>query len=156
MATHSSTLAWRIPGTEGPSGLPSMGSHRDRHDWSDLAAAAAADCLLIGQWWGNRTAFQDFCAWPKVTILHLGGGLSSCWSESRSVMSDSATWPYGLQARNTGVSCHFLLQGIFQTQGSNRHLLCLLHCRQFLYQWSHLGFCWRTQRHCYVHPFRRN
>ena len=35
-----STLAWRIPGTAGPGGLPSMGSHRVRHDWSDLAAAA--------------------------------------------------------------------------------------------------------------------
>ena len=41
MATHSSILAWRIPGTAEPSGLPSMGSHRVRHDWSDLAAAAA-------------------------------------------------------------------------------------------------------------------
>ena len=41
MATHSSILAWRIPGTEEPSGLPSMGSHRVGHDWSDLAAAAA-------------------------------------------------------------------------------------------------------------------
>jgi len=38
----NSTLAWRIPGTEEPSGLPSMGSHRVRQDWSDLAAAAAA------------------------------------------------------------------------------------------------------------------
>ena len=42
MATHSSVLAWRIPGTVEPGGLPSMGSHRVRHDWSDLAAAAAA------------------------------------------------------------------------------------------------------------------
>ena len=42
IATHSSTLAWRIPGTEEPGGLPSMGSHRVRHDRSDLAAAAAA------------------------------------------------------------------------------------------------------------------
>ena len=41
MATHSSTLAWRIPGTGEPGGLPSMGSHRIGHDWSDLAAAAA-------------------------------------------------------------------------------------------------------------------
>ena len=41
MATHSSVLAWRIPGTAGPGGLPSMGSHRVGHDWSDLAAAAA-------------------------------------------------------------------------------------------------------------------
>ena len=39
MATHSSVLAWRIPGTAGCGGLPSMGSHRVRHDWSDLAAA---------------------------------------------------------------------------------------------------------------------
>jgi len=41
MATHSSVLAWRIPGTAEPGGLPSMGSHRVGHDWSDLAAAAA-------------------------------------------------------------------------------------------------------------------
>ena len=39
MATHSSVLAWRIPGTGEPGGLPSMGSHRVGHDWSDLAAA---------------------------------------------------------------------------------------------------------------------
>ena len=42
MATHSSVLAWRIPGTGEPGGLPSMGSHRVGPDWSDLAAAAAA------------------------------------------------------------------------------------------------------------------
>ena len=43
MATHSSVLAWRIPGTEEPGGLLSVGSHRVRHNWSwsDLAAAAA-------------------------------------------------------------------------------------------------------------------
>ena len=41
MATHSSVLAWRIPGKGEPGGLPSMGSHRVGHDWSDLAAAAA-------------------------------------------------------------------------------------------------------------------
>ena len=40
MATHSSVLAWRIPGTGEPGGLPSTGSHRVEHDWSDLAAAA--------------------------------------------------------------------------------------------------------------------
>ena len=42
MATHSSVLAWRIPGTGEPGGLPSVGLHRVRHDWSDLAAVAAA------------------------------------------------------------------------------------------------------------------
>ena len=41
MATHSSILAWRIPGMGEPGGLPSMGSHRVRHDSSDIAAAAA-------------------------------------------------------------------------------------------------------------------
>ena len=39
MAPHSSTLAWRIPGTGEPGGLPSMVSHRVRHDYNDLAAA---------------------------------------------------------------------------------------------------------------------
>ena len=39
MATHSSVLTWRIPGTGEPGGLPSKGSHRVGHDWSDLAAA---------------------------------------------------------------------------------------------------------------------
>ena len=39
MATHSNVLAWRIPGTGEPGGLPSMGSQRVGHDWSDLAAA---------------------------------------------------------------------------------------------------------------------
>ena len=50
MATHSSVLAWRMPGTGEPGGLPSMGSHRVGHDWSDLAAAAAEDvyyCMKV-------------------------------------------------------------------------------------------------------------
>ena len=40
MATHSSVLAWRVPGIAEPGGLPSMGLHRVGHDWSNLAAAA--------------------------------------------------------------------------------------------------------------------
>ena len=51
MATHSSILAWRIPGTEEPVGLLSMGLHRVGHDLYDLAAAAAA---------------TDFVTWPLV------------------------------------------------------------------------------------------
>ena len=49
MATHSSVLAWRIPGMGEPGGLPSLGSHRDGHDWSGLAAAAAAAVLLFSR-----------------------------------------------------------------------------------------------------------
>ena len=47
MATHPSILAWRIPEMGEPGGLPSMGSHRVRHDRSGLAAAAAATALTI-------------------------------------------------------------------------------------------------------------
>ena len=47
MATRSSVLAWRIPATVEPCGLPSMGSHRVGHDRNDLAAAAAAEGINI-------------------------------------------------------------------------------------------------------------
>ena len=47
MATHSSVLAWRIPGMGEPGGLPSVGSHRVGHDWSDLAIAIAMYLLMI-------------------------------------------------------------------------------------------------------------
>ena len=47
MATHSSVLAWRIPGMGEPHRLLSMGSHRVGYDWSDLAAAAAAVCNCL-------------------------------------------------------------------------------------------------------------
>ena len=52
IATHSSVLAWRIPGVGEPGGLLSMASHRVRHDWSNLAAVAAGqntECTLHQQ-----------------------------------------------------------------------------------------------------------
>ena len=51
MATHSSVLAWRIPGTGEPGGLPSMGSHRVGHDRSDLAAAAGGNQINDYNMW---------------------------------------------------------------------------------------------------------
>ena len=45
MATHSSVLAWRIPGPGEPGGLLSMGSHRAGHNWSDLAVAYYPESL---------------------------------------------------------------------------------------------------------------
>ena len=66
-------------------------------------------------------------------------------SVSRSVMSDSLRQglqptrllcPWDFPGKNTGVGCHFLLQGIFPTQGSNSGLL---HCRQILYHLRHQG-----------------
>ena len=59
MATHSSVLAWRIPGTGEPGGLLSMGSCRVGHDWSDLAAAAAA------------AAFKYIIQFSLYSIIHL-------------------------------------------------------------------------------------
>ena len=56
MATHSSVLAWRIPGTAEPDGLLSMGSHRVGHDWSDLAAAE----------WPLRAGLES--PWMSVTL----------------------------------------------------------------------------------------
>ena len=50
MATHSSVLAWRIPGMGKPGALSSMGSHRVGHDWSNLAAAAAERPPSQGHW----------------------------------------------------------------------------------------------------------
>ena len=62
MATHSSVLAWRIPGTGEPGGLPSMGSHRVGHDWCDLAAAAAA----VGSCYITQGAQLRALWWPRA------------------------------------------------------------------------------------------
>ena len=61
MATHSSVLAWRIPGTAEPGGLPSMGSHRVGHDWSDLAAAAGIYFTQVA----INTYNYCICKWTK-------------------------------------------------------------------------------------------
>ena len=66
MATHSSVLAWRIPGTGEPGGLPSMGSHRVGHDSSDLAAVAVR---------GQRGLYR-FLASAAVSVQLNSGSLS--------------------------------------------------------------------------------
>ena len=72
----------------------------------------------------------------------------NCAVLSHSVMADSATpWtavhqavcPWNSPDKNTIVGCHFLLQGIFLTQGSNPCLLCLLHWQADSLPQSHLG-----------------
>ena len=68
MAAHSSVLAWRVPGTGEPGGLPSMGSHRGRHDWSDLAAAAA--CVVSSECDGSWNGFYFF-SWLCGTTARL-------------------------------------------------------------------------------------
>ena len=61
MATHSSVLAWRIPGAGESGGLPSVGSHRVRHDWSDLAAAGASFAKEFSLFQCQRDTKQAAC-----------------------------------------------------------------------------------------------
>ena len=77
MATHSSVLAWRIPGTGEPGGLLSLGLHRVGHNWSDLAAAAAS-CNVIYQ------LFQS--CFPVLQNDDSGGILCKEWVWLRCVM----------------------------------------------------------------------
>ena len=98
MSTHSSVLAWRIPGTGEPDGLPSMGSHRVGHDWSNLAAAAAADQVLTFGWMAplhqcsqsrlkvvGRLLLKGLflCLKPQGDPQSLKGALSGLEEESR-------------------------------------------------------------------------
>ena len=78
MATHSSVLAWRIPGTEEPGGLLSMGSHRVGHDWSDLAAAAAAAAIMSKPYCLMKCGF--------IITLHI------CYSQVLSSQSILLIW----------------------------------------------------------------
>ena len=48
MATHSSVLAWRIPGTEEPVGLPSMGLHQSQTRLMRLSSSSSSSCLPMG------------------------------------------------------------------------------------------------------------
>ena len=77
MATHSSVLAWRIPGMGEPGGLPYMWSHRVGHNWSDLAAAAAleiADINLI--FTSNSLSVSSFVIWTTLVSLLCQGNFS--------------------------------------------------------------------------------
>ena len=68
MATHSSVLAWRIPGTGVPGGLLSMGLHRVGHNWSDLAAegpSSTSGCL-------SETKLENLpnaTVWKRLTVV---------------------------------------------------------------------------------------
>ena len=80
MATHSSVLAWRIPGTGEPGGLPSPGSHRVGHDWSDLAAAAAVFLCHLQSPYSTHAPFpppgvHTFVLYVCVSLSQIGSTL---------------------------------------------------------------------------------
>ena len=86
MATHSSVLAWRIPGTGEPGGLPSVGLHRVGHDWSDLAAAAAYMCIYtLSSSIHHRNAIQSHNETPHTyqNGYHQKSTNNKCWQRYR-------------------------------------------------------------------------
>ena len=94
MATHSCDLAWRIPGTEEPGGLPSMGSLRVGHDWSDLAAAAVTLPAVKPFWISDSLFIQRGSPCANV------GGFKEV-----SVPSPAHSQGLGLCARTSQGSC---------------------------------------------------
>ena len=121
MATHSSILAWRIPGMGEPDGLLSLGSHRVRHDWSDATAAAAA-CewnpflLLWAHSINNTYCLTIDSLWDARQILFytLGLGFPICkgYFVSVVVYSLSRIWLfcYPMDCRLPSSSVHEISQ----------------------------------------------
>ena len=212
MAPHSSSLAWKIPWTEEPGRLQTMGSQRAGNDWGTslslftfmhwrrkwqpipvfLPGESQGWGSLVGcRLWGpkeletteglhfhfslsctgegNDNPFQCSClenprdggawwaaisgvaqSWTRLKRLSSSSSSSSTKyiNESEVAQSCPTLWdpmdsrctrllrPWDFLGKSTGVGCHFLLQGIFPTQGSNPGLL---HCRQTLYHLSHQG-----------------
>ena len=90
MAIHSSVLAWRIPGTAEPGGLPSMGSHRVGHDWSNLAAAAAVPHLA----WEQAEEMQVLATgcFPHMSPGEVPGGVGRAQQCPLQPMCPDCTW----------------------------------------------------------------
>ena len=114
MATHSSVLAWRIPGTGEPGGLPSMGSHRVGHDWSNLAAAAASSRSGHCDYWMVTVPLSvdmPFLESPNsVTII----SVDKIQSSARSLKKEWACgpgWARGPQPSSTE-SCFLIIRVI--------------------------------------------
>ena len=107
MATHSSVLAWRIPGTGEPGGLPSMGSNRVGHGWSDLAAAVAADsqCYISFRYAHSNSIFLQMIIHLKIWWGFPG---SSAGKESTCNAGDPRSIPGS--GRSTGEGIGYPLQ----------------------------------------------
>ena len=90
MATHSSVLAWRIPGAGKSGGLPSLGLHRVGHDWSDLAAAAKEQStLLTGLGRPALMVLELKVLYPGEISLDLA---VPCWNNPEGNESCDVTW----------------------------------------------------------------
>ena len=83
MATHSSVLAWRIPGMGEPGGLSSKGSHRVGHNWSDLAAVVAVTSKI------TRDLYNKYDTTEKVWNIQK---LPKCHTETQSEQIPLGKW----------------------------------------------------------------
>ena len=147
MATHSSVLARRIPGMGEPVGLPSMGSHRVGHDWSDLAACSEViyiyyfcmgeilsdDVLLcipshiILVWWSHVRSSEsttvDLHAACMLSHFSLVQLFATLWT-----VACQASLSLGFSRQEYQSGSHALLQRIFPTQRLNLHRWQILSC----------------------------
>ena len=141
MATHSSVLAWRIPGMAEPGGLPSMGSHRVGYDWSDLAVAAG----LVGSL-GKWEAISGWCRYWLQGHPMVYGSFWAFFAFSLSlaffVCSSAHNWTWLPLAQ-----CYLTLQGqIWKARNGLPFLTCLLEWQLqtltpwLLVQWFMLNF----------------
>ena len=102
MSIHSSILAWRIPGTGEPGGLPSTGSHRVGHDWSNLAAAE------------EECSCKHRASWPRCcSCLRWSPWACLLWSkdEVNRVASHFGVnaWKWPFMIKSSISHCSFLL-----------------------------------------------
>ena len=94
--------------------------------------------------------FRERPAWGISHLLLLRLVAKSCPTLCRLIdwrLPVNCSWDFPV--KNTGVGCHFLLQGIFPTQGLNSHLL---HCRRILYHWATRKA--QILKHCSISSYR--
>ena len=112
MATHSSVLAWRIPGTGEPVGLPSMGSQRVGHDWSDVAAAAvySRQVVINVKGWNRQINMQMIVCLFETKVIYYSMYLVVI-QERRNRHSIKISEPYSM---NGDLKDHILFSNIFK------------------------------------------
>ena len=151
MASHSSTFAWKIPWTEEPGRLQSMGSRRVGHNWATSLSLFTfmhwrrkwkpTPMFLPGESHGQRS-LAGYSPWDQTWLTNI-----FIYTTAQSLVRPHRRQPtrlphpWGSPGKNTGVGCHSLLQRIFPIQGLK---LGLLYCRQILYCLSHQGSPWCT------------
>ena len=157
MATHSSTLAWKIPWTEEPGGLQSMGLLGVGHDWATFTfhfhalekETATHSSILAWRIPGTGEPGR-LLSMGSHRVRHNWSNLAAAYGYKwKSVVFDCLQpqrqySPWNSPGQNTGVGSCSLPQGIFPTQGSNPGLS---HCRRILYQLSHKGSPMDTKGH---------